>query len=95
VTGLYRLSYYFVVTTTSVAGTLTATLGWTDASAARTVASNAVLTTATGFSNNAIARPGTVIAEVTAGQLITWEIALTAVTGNPEYAIWVSAELLQ
>jgi hypothetical protein len=95
VKGLYRVSYYFVVTTAAAVGTIALTQGWTDAVAARSVASATVTLTTTGFSNSALARPGVIALQAEAGSAITFDVTLAAVVGSPVYDVYVSAELLR
>lgn len=95
VKGLYRISYYFVITTAAAAGTIILNENWTDAVGARTVASATVSLTTTGFSNSALARPGMIAFQAEAGSLITFDVALAAVVGSPVYDVYVTAELLR
>jgi hypothetical protein len=84
--GLWRLNVYVTLTALTVAGTLTVTLGWTDAGGATT---NATITKAVTAAPDRFS--GTVLADVASGNL-TYAVAVGLFTGT--YQIRVVPERL-
>lgn len=90
VAGLFRISYYLVITTPGTSGTVKATFAWTDPATARSVDS-ATLT----FGTLAAPVSGTLIVRNTAAFNITAATTIDSPVGDPEYALYITLERLQ
>lgn len=88
--GLYRISYYLVITTAGTSGTVSATFGWSDPAAARTSGSGNVT-----FGTLAAPATGSVIIRANGVANITYLTTVTAAVGSPAYALYISLERLQ
>jgi hypothetical protein len=84
--GQYRVAVYSVVTATGT-GTLSSTIGWNDGTAARTITSTGVATTATNFE-----QPAPYIIRADGVNNITYATTLS-VSGT--YSLYISLERLQ
>jgi len=87
--GVFRLSWYMIVTTPGSAGTITVNLNWTDEAAAQTA------TSTTGTITSFVIAPGTIVFHTAPSTAITVSTAFNSVTGNPAYALYVQLEQLQ
>ena len=78
ITGLYRINYYAEVTTTG-AGTMTCTVGWTDDARAQTNVSGAVVTTAKNYIQ------GCIVMRCVATNAITFGVQMSGATCTINY----------
>lgn len=88
--GLYRLSYYLVITTAGTSGTVSATFGWSDLAAARTSGTGNIT-----FGSLAAPATGSVIIQANGVANITYLTTVTAAVGSPAYALNITLERLQ
>jgi len=88
-TGTYRVSVYIVDTAAGSAGTVAATIGWTDDEQAQTISTSTVpLATLGAFTNS------TFFIEATSGNNVTYATTFVGALGSPQYSLYVTAERL-
>ena len=88
-TGVFRVSVYIVDTAAGSAGTVSATIGWTDDEQAQTISTSTVpLATLGAFTQS------TFFIEATSGNAITYSTAFAGAIGSPMYSLYVTVERL-
>lgn len=89
VAGMYRISYYLVVTTAGTGGTIQPSVVWNDGTGNQTAFG-------TGANANTVGSYslGTVDAYVASGQNVQYQAGFNTVTGSPAYRLVVTAERL-
>lgn len=94
-TGLYRLTYYLVITTVGNAVNLTGTFGWTDESAVtHTVTTANIACNTLGANSTSALGLGSITFGATAASLITYATALSAGIGAGAYSVRLRLEFL-
>lgn len=89
-TGLYRVSGVIETTTAGSAGTVTVTLGWTDAIGATTTVPLNLFTMATTGRSQITPQ----VIQVNSGEVISYATAVASVIGNPAYTVRLTVEKL-